>query len=111
MGRLNFQYSICHRTGSIFNRRSRQLKASGQMREVGHALAQFLICEVIVAEVAVDELVIRRHVDQSVTAEIEEDNLLFARLLALQSLADGSGDGVATLRSRHSTVLPTAARR
>lgn len=54
----------------------------------------------IILEISVDILVVGTHIHEAVTREVEEDGLLLPRHLALQSLADGSGDGMAGLRSR-----------
>ena len=55
----------------------------------------------VVDEVAPQILVVRRHIEQSVTGKIEENHLLFAGFTALQGFADGSCDGVAGFRCRH----------
>ena len=45
-----------------------------------------LIGDRVVLEVALDEGLVRRHVDKSVAGEVEEDNFLLASLLALVGL-------------------------
>ena len=63
------------------------------MWQICHALGQVFVGERVVAQVAVDVLVVRRHVDETMTTEVEEYHLALARLLALEGLADGGSDG------------------
>ena len=72
--------------------------------EFGKVLGNHLVGDGVVLKVALDVGFIRRHVDQTVSGEVEEDNLLLARFLALQGLADGSCDGVGALRGRNDAL-------
>ena len=62
-------------------------------------LREFLVGDVVVLHFAGEILVVGAHVHEAVAGEVEEDGLLLARLLALEGLLDGGGDGMAGLRS------------
>src|SRR5262249_59306437 len=53
-----------------------------------------------VDQAAVEEVVVRREVEEAVTGEVEEDDALLARLLGGQRLVDHRADGVTRLRGR-----------
>ena len=72
--------------------------------DLGEVLCDHLVGDGVVLQVALDIRVVRRHVDQTVTGQVEEDDLLLAGLLALVGLADGGGDGVTALGSRDDTL-------
>ena len=72
--------------------------------EFCEVLGDHLVSDRVVLEVTLDEGFVRRHVDETVTREVEEDDFLLARLLALVGLADGGGDGVTTLGCRDDTL-------
>ena len=58
----------------------------------------------VVLQIALDKGFVAWHVDESMTREVEEDNLLLASLLALVGLADGSCDGMGALWSWDDTL-------
>ena len=72
--------------------------------EFCEVLGDHLVSNRVVLQVTLDEGFVRRHVNQSVTGEVEEDNFLFAGLLALLGLADGGSDGMTTLWSGDDTL-------
>ena len=74
------------------------------VRYLFEVLGDLLVCNRIVTQITADILVVCRHVDQSVSGEVEEYRLLFTALLAFQGFADGGGDGMTTLRSRDDTL-------
>lgn len=63
-------------------------------------LADSFVGQGIVLKIACNELVVACHVDQTVTREIEQDDLLLAGFDALPGLANGGCDGMARLGSR-----------
>ena len=63
-------------------------------------LGNHLVGNRVVLQVTLDESFVRRHIDETVTREVEEDDFLLAGLLALLCLADSGGNGVGALRSR-----------
>ena len=71
-----------------------------EFSEVG---CNHLVSNGVVLQVTLDVRLIARHVDKTMTREVEEDHLLLASLLALFGFTDGSSDGVTTLRSRDDT--------
>ena len=61
---------------------------------VGEVLANLGVGDVVVDEVAVEVAVVRTHIYQAVSGEVEEYNLFFARLGAFLGLADCGSDGM-----------------
>ena len=53
---------------------------------------------VVILQIALQVAVVGRHVEVTVAAQVEGDDLLLAALLASQRLFDGHGDGVGGLR-------------
>lgn len=58
----------------------------------------------VVEQVAGKVLGICCHVDETVAGEVEQDNLLFAGLLAFFCLGNGGGNGMARFGSRDDTL-------
>lgn len=63
--------------------------------EVVEVPDDFFVGEGVVDEVAVEEFVVRCHVDEAVAGEVEEYHFFLACFLAFERLADGGGDCVA----------------
>ena len=78
--------------------------------ELGDIAVYLALVEGIVYQVAVEILVIAGHVYQTVSRQVEQDNLLFACLLALVGLADCRSYGMARLR-RGDYALPPCKQR
>ena len=68
--------------------------------EFCEVLGDHLVGDGVVLEVTLDEGLVRRHVDETVTGEVEEDDLLLTSLLAFLSLPDGGCNGMTTLGGR-----------
>ena len=67
-------------------------------------LLDILVTHPVVDQVSVQVLVIGAHVDQAVAGQVEQDNLLFAGLLAFLGFSNGGGDGMARLGGRNDAL-------
>ena len=72
----------------------------GQSVDLVQVLLDVGVGERVVHQVACEEFVVRGHVDEAMSREIEQDDFFFTCFLALVGLADGGGDGVARFGRR-----------
>ena len=61
---------------------------------VGEILANFGIGDVVIEEITVEVAIIRAHIYQAMSGEVEEDNFFLAGLSTFLGFADGGGDGM-----------------
>ena len=61
---------------------------------IGEILANFGVSDIVIEEVAVEVAVVRTHIYQTVTREVEQDNFFLAGFGTLLGLADGSSYGM-----------------
>src|SRR5947209_7955338 len=60
----------------------------------------------VVFELALEVAVVSGHVEVTVAAQVEQDRLLFAGLLAAERLVDGGTNGMGALRGRDDPLRP-----
>ena len=86
------------------DKKSTEAPSSVLYWHAGETLLYVLVGEFVVHQVAIDELLVAGHINESMAGEVEEDYFLLAGLLAFLCLADGGGDGMAAFRSRNDAL-------
>lgn len=84
--------------------KSKKFDAFLLLVELSQILGNHLVGDGVVLQVALDIRLVAGHIDETVTGEVEQDNFLLARFLALFGFADGSGNGMAAFGSRDDTL-------
>src|ERR1035438_8624186 len=89
--------SAAEARGICSSPRSRNVPSSGKCRQMRQCLAHLFFRVLVINELVRKILFIRRHIEISVTAEVEQDGLLLALFLRLQRLVDGAAHRMRSL--------------
>ena len=74
------------------------------MRNVLQTLLYVIVGQRVIAQIAVDIVVVGRHVDKAMSAEIEQYHLFLSLFFALLRLTDGSCNGMTAFGCRNNTL-------